>query len=157
MQCRDTDEIPYMYTQFCDNYRSWARKNKATMRIHHKPGHAMEVDWASATLPITDPVTGEISDAYLFVSVLPCSCYVYAELCTDMKSENWLLCHVHAYNYFNGVPRLETILPRSYSEMANYYNTALVPICVRVKLPETPYRTRHNQGYAYSQAESDSG
>ena len=23
-----------------------------------------------------------------------------------MKSENWLLCHVHAYEYFGGVPRL---------------------------------------------------
>lgn len=23
-----------------------------------------------------------------------------------MKTENWLLCHVHAYGYFGGVPRL---------------------------------------------------
>ena len=60
----------------------------------------------AGTLPIKDPVTGETVPAYLFVGVLPCSCYVYAELCSDMKSENWLLCHVHAYEYFGGVPRL---------------------------------------------------
>ena len=66
----------------------------------------MEVDWAGGTLPITDPLTGETVSAYLFVSVLPCSCYAYAELCSDMQSENWLLCHVHAYEYFGGVPRL---------------------------------------------------
>ena len=98
--------VPYQYTQFCNIYRAWAKKSKATMRIHHKPGDAMEVDWTGGTLPIKDPVTGETVPAYLFVGALPCSCYVYAELCSDMKSENWLLCHVHAYEYFGGVSRL---------------------------------------------------
>ena len=106
VNCSNAGRVPYQYTQFCDIYRAWAKKSKATMRIHHKPGDAMEVDWAGGTLPIKDPVTGETVPAYLFVGVLPCSCYVYAELCSDMKSENWLLCHVHAYEYFGGVPRL---------------------------------------------------
>ena len=35
---------PYMTTQFGDKYRKWARVTKATMRIHHKPGDAMEED-----------------------------------------------------------------------------------------------------------------
>ena len=42
------------------------------MRINHKPGDTMEVDWAGGTLPITDPVTGSTNPAYLFVAVLPC-------------------------------------------------------------------------------------
>ena len=66
----------------------------------------MEVDWAGGTLPITDPVTGIVDPAYLFVAVLPCSCYPYVELCGDMKQENWLLCHVHTFEYYDGVPRL---------------------------------------------------
>ena len=37
--------VPYMYTQFCEKYRRWARVTKATMRISHKPGDAMQVDW----------------------------------------------------------------------------------------------------------------
>ena len=41
------------------------------MRIHHKPGDAMEVDWAGGTLPVKDPITGGIVPAYLFVGVLP--------------------------------------------------------------------------------------
>ena len=106
VKCAETGRVPYQYSQFCEIYRSWARKSKATMRIHHKPGDAMEVDWAGGTLPITDKVTGETMPAYLFVAVLPCSCYAYVELCTNTQSENWLLCHVHAYEYFDGVPRL---------------------------------------------------
>ena len=54
---------PYMSTQFNDNYHKWARITKATMRIQHKPGDEMEVDWAGATIDIYDEVTGEISPA----------------------------------------------------------------------------------------------
>ena len=117
------------------------------MRIQHKPGDAMEVDWAGDTIPVFDPVTGEEEAAYLFIAVLPCSCMVYAEPCMDMKTENWLLCHVHAYNYFGGVTRLlipdncrtatvsntryDTILNRGYQELAEHYSTAIVPARVR--------------------------
>ena len=141
---------PYMTTQFGDKYRAWARITKATMRIHHKPGDAMQVDWAGDTLSIHDSVTGEITPAYLFIAVLPCSCYVCAKATADMKLENWLLCHVHAYEYFGGVTRLlipdnlktgvtkntryETVMNRSYQELAGYYDTAIVP--ARVEHPK---------------------
>ena len=160
--CSNAGRVPYQYTQFCDTYRAWAKKSKATMRIHHKPGDAMEVDWAGGTLPIKDPVTGETVPAYLFVGVLPCSCYVYAELCSDMKSENWLLCHVHAYEYFGGVPRLtipdnlrtgvlkntrlDTVLNRSYSELADHYGTAIVP--ARVRRPQDKSHAEGSVSYA---------
>lgn len=67
-----------------------------------------------------------------------------------MKTTNWLLCHVHAYQYFGGATRLlipdnlktgvskntryETILNKSYAEMAEYYETAIVP--ARVRAPQ---------------------
>ena len=44
VRCADAGRVPYQYSQFCDIYRAWARKSKATMRIHHKPGDAMEID-----------------------------------------------------------------------------------------------------------------
>lgn len=141
--CDADGNTPYMYSQFCDKYRHWARITRATMRIRHKPGEAMQVDWAGTTIQYQDPVTGEPYDTYIFAAVLPCSCYAYVEACEDMKSTSWLLCHVHAYEYFGGVTRLlipdnlktgvvkntryETILNKSYHEMAEYYETAIVP------------------------------
>ena len=104
-QCYESSRTPYMSTQFGDKYRRWARITKATMRIQHKPGDAIQVDWAGDTVPVYDSVTGAQSAAYLFVAVLPCSCYVYAEACDDMKTENWLNCHAHAFNYFGGVSK----------------------------------------------------
>ena len=110
----------------------------------------MEVDWAGAALDIHNSVTGEVSKAYLFVAVLPCSCFTYAEVCDDMKLENWISCHIHTYNYFGGVTRLlvpdnlktgvtkntryETVLNRTYQELAEYYGTAIVP--ARVHHPQ---------------------
>ena len=146
-KARNAALIPYKYSQFCDRYRKWAQTKKATMRIKHKPGDAMQVDWAGTTIPITDCYTGEISNAYLFVAVLPCSCYTYAEVCSDMKSGNWLLCHVHAYRYFGGSTRLlipdnlttgvtsntiyETVVNKSYQDLSDHYNTAIVPCRAR--------------------------
>ncbi|MCI5648335.1 MAG: IS21 family transposase [Lachnospiraceae bacterium] len=143
-------KIPYMSTQFGDLYRKWAQVSKATMRIQRKPGDTFEVDWAGKTIDIYDRVTGEITPAYLFVGVLSCSGLIYAEACMDMKAENFISCHVHAYEYFGGVTRLlvpdnlragvtkntryETVIPRAYREMAEYYDTAIVP--ARVKAPD---------------------
>ena len=63
--CYSSERTPYMYSQFCDKYRHWARITKATMRIKHKPGDVIQVDWAGNTIPIYDPVTGDIAEAYL--------------------------------------------------------------------------------------------
>jgi len=148
--CRASGDIPYMYTQYTDKYRAWARKTKATMRIQHKPGDAAEFDWAGATMPIYDRVTGDSEPAYFFVSVLPCSCYFYVEPFMNTRAESWMEAHVNAFNYYGGVPRLlipdnlktgvtensryETILNKSYQELAEYYGTAIVP--ARVHHPQ---------------------
>ena len=57
VKVRDSGGIPYMYTQFCEKYRRWARVTKATMRITHKPGDAVQVDGQEirSTSPIRLP------------------------------------------------------------------------------------------------------
>ena len=47
-----------MSTQFGDKYSRWARVTKATMRVTHKSGDTMQVDWAGGTIPYYDPITG---------------------------------------------------------------------------------------------------
>ena len=41
-KCQEAGQRPYMSTQFGERYRRWARITKATMRIQHKPGDAMQ-------------------------------------------------------------------------------------------------------------------
>lgn len=142
-QCHSEHLIPYQYTQFCEYYRTYARRTKATMRIKRKPGELLEVDWAGNTLSVVDEITGEIMPAYVFVASLPCSLYGYAEAFPSMATENWINAHIHAYRFLGGVTRIlvpdnlktgvikhtrsEIILNRTYQEMAEHYGTAVIP------------------------------
>lgn len=148
--CYSAHEVPYQYTQFCEYYRQWAKVTKATMRIKRKPGDIMEVDWAGTSMPIYDQVTGESVPAYIFIATLPCSGYAYVEAFLSHETENWIRAHVNAYQYFGGVTRIlvpdnlktgvisntkfEVKLNRSYAEMAEYYDTAIIP--ARVERPK---------------------
>lgn len=146
-ECRATGDIPFMYTQFNRHYRTFAVTSKATMHIDHKPGEKLEVDWAGTTMPVVDSITEKEVGAYLFVATLPCSGYTYVEAFMDRKMENWINAHINAYNFFGGVTRilvpdnLKTgvqdtrggivTLNRTYQEMAEHYETCVIPARVR--------------------------
>jgi len=145
--CRDAGDVPFMYTAFCDRYRKYAVRTKATMHLEHKPGEKMEVDWAGQTMAVTDNITGEAIPAYVFVAALPCSGYAYVEAFFSRNQENWIAAHVNAYKHFGGVTRIlvpdnlktgveradwyTPIINRSYHEMAEHYGTAVIPARVR--------------------------
>lgn len=131
-KCEAEHTIPYQ-----------AASKKATLRIKRKPGETMEVDWVGDTLKVYDAASCSDIPAYIFVAVLPCSLYGYAEAFPDMKSNHWIEAHIHAYSFFGGVTRIlvpdnlktgvikntrtELILNRSYHEMAEHYGTAIIP------------------------------
>ena len=142
-KCEAEHTIPYQHSQFNDKYHAYAASKKATLRIKRKPGEIMEVDWVGDTLKVYDAASSSDISAYIFVAVLPCSLYGYAEAFPDMKSNHWIEAHIHAYSFFGGVTRIlvpdnlktgvikntrtELILNRSYHEMAEHYGTAIIP------------------------------
>ena len=145
--CREQNETPFMYTQFCFHYREHVLKTKATMHIHRKPGEQMEVDWAGQTAEIISTDTSEILPAYIFVAVLSCSQYAYVEAFMAQDLECWVAAHVHAFSFFGGVTRIlvpdnlktgvETpsrytpVINRTYHELAEHYGVAVIPARVR--------------------------
>ena len=149
-QCRQNGELPYKSTQFNKYYADYVHKTKATMHLEHKPGETMQVDWAGQTAALVDTDTGEELDAYLFVAVLPYSGYAYTEAFLDMKQEAWITGHVNAYRYFGGVTRIltsdnlktgvvknsrtETVLNKTYQEMAEHYGKTPAQICIKWNL-----------------------
>jgi len=147
LSCRANQEIPYSYRQFCRFYHEYATKTKATMRIKRKPGELLEVDWAGQTMTMKDHITGEDIPAYVFVSALPCSQYAYVEAFLSMDTENWITAHINAFQFYGGVTRIvvpdnlktgvvkasrtDPIINRTYQEMAEHYNTTIIPARVR--------------------------
>jgi transposase len=145
--CRMEGSRPLMYTQFCYHYQEFAAKNKATLHLEHKPGNRMEVDWAGDTASLKDNITGKPIPVYLFVAVLPCSGYSYAEGFLSRNLESWISAHVNAYRFFGGATRIlvpdnlktgvvkadwySPVINKTYHELAEYYGTAVIPAGVR--------------------------
>lgn len=147
-ECRLTGEKPLMYSQYCWYLQEAEMKRRASMHIPRKPGEQVEVDWAGDSAQIIDPDTGEITNAYVFVGVLSFSQYTYAEAFLNEKQNAWITAHVHMLQFFGGVPRIlvpdncktavihnrDWFTPevnRTYHEMAEHYNTAIIPARVR--------------------------
>lgn len=143
------DNLPAMsYDRFCKRYHEFAISEHIVGRVGHKAARTMEVDWAGPTMALVNPETGELTKVYLFVACLPYSRYSYIEPTLDMKQDTWLLCHVHAFNFFGGsTPCIvsdnlktgvishpkegEIILNDAYREMAAHYSSAVLPARVR--------------------------
>ncbi len=133
----------YQYSQFCRHYRHWQRGLDLVMRQEHRAGEKLFLDFPGQTLPITDPETGRVSEAELFVAVLGASNYTYAEALASQALPEWIAGHVHAFEYFKGcaailVPdnlragvtkahRYEPELNRTYEELAAHYGAAVIP------------------------------
>ena len=76
------------------------------MRLEYAAGERMFVDFAGDTMPVTDPETGEVWDAQIFVSVLGASVYLYAEATRGPDLESWLGAHVRALDFHGGSARV---------------------------------------------------
>ena len=147
---REKNPEGYRYSWFCELYRQWRGKQDVVLRQEHKAGEKGFVDWAGATMPVQDPDTGGIWQASLFVMVLGASSYTYAAATRDQQLSAWISSHIHAFEYFGGVPRLlvpdnprtgvsracryDPDLNPTYQEMAMHYGVGVVPA--------RPYRPR---------------
>ena len=148
--CAESGDIPYQLTQFKKYYRDFVVQTKATMHINRRPGELLEVDWSGQTVSVVDTDTGEMIPAHIFVAALPYSGYAYVEAFLSQNQENWIAGHVNAYSFFGGstrilvpdnlktgvekVSRSETVINKTYQEMAQHYDTAVIP--ARVKAPK---------------------
>lgn len=142
--CQEDSATAYGYTQYCEHYQLWLKKQKRSMRQHHIAGDKLFIDYCGPTVPIISPDTGEIRyNAQIFVATLGATNYTYVEAGRSQKQEDWIMAHVRAFNYIGGVPRLlvpdnlkaavikahpyAPTLNENYAKMARHYGTAIMP------------------------------
>jgi hypothetical protein len=80
-----------------------ARRQEATVRFETAPGEQAQVDWAHFGYI---EHRGRRRRLYLFVMTLGWSRSSYVEFTVSADAAWWLRCHVHAFRYINGVPRV---------------------------------------------------
>lgn len=138
-----TGEQAYRYSAFCDKYRDWARLLKRSMRQIHPGGERLFVDYAGQTVPVVDPLSGEIRRAQVFVAVLGASSYTYACATWQQTAADWVGAIIATFEFIAGVPRLlvpdqpralianpdayEPVTARLMQELGEHYGVAVLP------------------------------
>ena len=86
----------YRYTQYCQLYKDWKKRQGPTMRQVHQAGEKLFVDYSGTKPRIVDPETGEVKEVELFVATLGASSYTLAEATITQSSCDWIRSHEHA-------------------------------------------------------------
>ena len=86
---------------FVQPYRE-ARRVQATVRFETEPGRQAQVDWGHFGLI---EHAGRQRRLYAFVMTLGWSRAMYVEFTVSVDMAWWLRCQLHAFHYFNGIPR----------------------------------------------------
>lgn len=136
-------EDPYSYTQFMEHYNRKYAKIRGSMKLEHKAGNELFIDFAGTRLHITDKETGELIPVEVFVAILPCSQYTYVEACPSQKREDLIGCIANALSFYGGVPKAivsdnlksavtraskyEPQINRSLKDFSRFYGCAINP------------------------------
>jgi len=140
----------YSYSQYCERYRRWTKILNPVLRMPHKAGEKMFVDYAGVTVPYTNHETGDDREAQVFVATLGASSSTFAEAQASQELLNWIGGHVRALEHFGGRPAAvvpdnlksgvtsacfyEPVINPTYQALAEYYDMAVLP--TRVLAPK---------------------
>lgn len=133
----------YGRTQFYDRYSRLIKEEKGSVRIEHKYGEKLFVDYAGKPLHIVDKATGELKDVKVFVGILPASNYTYVEAVADEKKHSFINATDNCLRYIDGVPecivpdnlksavskasKYEPVINKSFKDLADHYDTVIHP------------------------------
>ena len=147
---READPQGYSYSQFCYHFQQWENDQELYMRIEHKAGDKLYVDYTGKKIDIVDRETGEVRTAEIFVAVLGASKLIYVRAVWTQQKHDFIQAQVEALKYIGGVPRaivpdcLKSAVTRAhryepdinpeYQDFAAHYGTTI--------LAARPYKPR---------------
>lgn len=116
-------------------------KQNTCIRFHTEAGEEAQVDFGDIGKRLD--AEGKLRKAYVFNMRLSYSRFDYYEVVFDQTVETWIQCHINAFRYFGGAPKIikldnlkagvinanfyEPIYQKEYKRMADHYNCLLSP------------------------------
>jgi transposase len=95
----------YKSSSFMDKLNKFMQIGKPSLKMTHKAGDKMFVDFTGQKLHLVDAVTGEISDLEVFVAILGCSQLTFVMAVHSQCKEDFILGCERALHFFGGVPQ----------------------------------------------------
>jgi transposase len=133
----------YQYSQFCELYASWRNRRRLSMRVTHRPGEKLFIDYSGKKPSLIAADTGEVREAELFVAVLGASNCTFAEVTLSQGLPDFTASTVRALEYFGAVPRIivpdqlrsavsradhyDPEINQAFHELAQHYGMAVIP------------------------------
>ncbi len=133
----------YGFTWFCNRYKTYAKKINPSMRLIHKAGEKVFIDFSGKTVDIVNPKNGLITKAEIFIAVLPASGFAFVKALSSQKKRDFIDAHADMFEYFGGVTELlvpdnlksavtkadnyDPDINPDYTAMARHYGTAVMP------------------------------
>jgi transposase len=131
------------FSQFCYLFRQWQKNQQVVMRLEHKAGEKLFVDWAGDRLYLTDAQTGEKTAVEVFVAILACSQLTFVKASPTQRKPDFLSVLADALTFFGGVPqaiipdnmktavvkahRYDPLINESLEHFAAHYQTCIFP------------------------------
>jgi transposase len=120
----------YSYSRFCRKLKELRLINEATLRIDHKAGYRMMVDFAGSKAQWVDAKTGEVHYCDVLVSTLPYSSLTHVYAVPSQKQSDFVLAINEALLYIGGTPSVLTSDNlRSYVLKASRYEPKFTDFC----------------------------
>lgn len=116
----------YKSSAFLERLNTFMQVGKGTMRMEHKAGDKMFVDYTGKKLHIVDKLSGEITDVEVFVAILGCSQLTFVLAMPSQQKEDFIRGCEQALHFYGGVP--QAIVPdnlRSAVTKASKYEAQL--------------------------------
>jgi len=130
-------------TCFCTRFAKWLGRVNPSMRIVHKNGDKMFVDFTGHRLEIVDEGTGQVQPVEVFVAILGGSQMTYVEAVASQKKEDFIGACERAFLFYGGVTKaivpdnlksavtrgnkFEAILNDTFADFADHYGTTGLP------------------------------
>ena len=129
----------YKRSTFLERLNIFMNVVKGSMRMEHKAGDKMFVDFTGKKLQIVDPSSGEVTDMEVFVAILGCSQLTFVMAMPSQKKEDFIMGCEKALHFYGGVPqaivpdnlksavtkasKYESLLNDDFAAFAEHYHT----------------------------------
>lgn len=133
----------YKLSHFLELFNAYSGRIKPSMRVDHKAGDKLFIDFTGRKLHVVDEQTGAVQEVEVFVAILGCSQLTYVTAVPSQKKEDFISACERALQFFGGVPqaivpdnlksavnkasRYEAELNDGFAAFAAHYNTYVFP------------------------------
>jgi len=95
----------YRSSSFLEKINQFMQVGKPSMKMTHKAGDKLFVDFTGQKLQLVDALTGEINEIEVFVAILGCSQLTFVMAVRSQCKEDFILGCERALHFFGGVPQ----------------------------------------------------